>query len=71
MATAKPKKRAPAPVEATLRRVLGGAAALSAAGAFVSGTVSRNVGAALLVVGWVAFVFALHRYGRLGADGAG
>ncbi len=58
------------PVEATLRRALVAAGALSAIGALVSGTVSRNVGAALLVVGWAAFVFVLHRYGRLGADEA-
>ena len=56
----------PTETERLVRRILIGAAAASAAGAFVAGTVSRGVGAAILLVGWGAFVFSLHRYGRLG-----
>ncbi|CAN5380944.1 hypothetical protein BH09MYX1_BH09MYX1_49610 [soil metagenome] len=43
-----------------------GAGASSAIGVLVSGTVSRDFGAALLLAGWGAFVYALHRFGRLG-----
>ncbi len=52
--------------ERFLRRLMAGAALASAAGAFVAGTVSRGVGAVLLLAGWAAFLWALHRHGRLG-----
>jgi energy-converting hydrogenase Eha subunit C len=44
------------------------AAAASVLGVAVAGTLSREVGGVLLVVGWLAFVYALHSYGRAGSD---
>jgi hypothetical protein len=50
--------------ERTWRTVLGAAAAVSASGVLLAGTVSRDVGGPVVVVGWLAFLFALHRFGR-------
>ena len=40
------------------------AAAVSALGVLLAGTVSRDVGGPVVVVGWLAFLYALHRFGR-------
>lgn len=50
--------------ERTWRTVLGGAAAVSALGILLAGTVSRDVGGPVVVLGWAAFLVALHRFGR-------
>jgi hypothetical protein len=50
--------------ERTWRTALGVAAAVSALGVLLAGTVSRDVGGPVVVLGWVGFLFALHRFGR-------
>jgi len=57
---------APAPTndDRSWRTALGAAAAVSATGVLLAGTVSRDVGGPLVVLGWVAFLYALHRFGR-------
>jgi hypothetical protein len=51
-------------VIANPRRALVAAAALSAAGVAVAGTLSREVGGVVLLAGWIALVAALHAFGR-------
>jgi hypothetical protein len=46
---------------------LAAAAAVSVLGVLLAGTVSRDVGGPVVVVGWLAFLYALHRFGRVGA----
>jgi hypothetical protein len=46
------------------RVALAAAAATSAVGVAIAGTVSRTFGGVVLVAGWLAFVFALHAFGR-------
>ena len=46
------------------RTTLGVAAAVSALGVALAGTVSRDVGGPVVVAGWLAFLYALHRFGR-------
>lgn len=59
--------RAPsASTEAAARRAIFAAAALTALGIAVSATSNREVGGVALLVGWVAFVFSLHKLGRAG-----
>jgi hypothetical protein len=55
-------------VETEARRAVVVAAGVSVAGVAVAGTFSRTVGGAVLVLGWLAFVYALHSYGRSGSD---
>ena len=43
---------------------LGVAASVSATGVLLASTVSRDVGGPVVVAGWVAFLVALHRFGR-------
>ncbi|HEX7603271.1 MAG TPA: hypothetical protein VF316_16750 [Polyangiaceae bacterium] len=50
--------------ERSWRTALGVAAAVSASGVLLAGTVSRDVGGPVVVVGWIAFLYALHRFGR-------
>lgn len=50
--------------ESTWRTVLGVAAAVSAIGVLLAGTVSRDVGGPVVVLGWAASLVALHRFGR-------
>jgi energy-converting hydrogenase Eha subunit C len=44
------------------------AAATSILGVAVAGTVSRTAGGVLLVLGWLAFVYAIHSFGRAGSE---
>lgn len=50
--------------ERSWRTTLGVAAAVSALGVALAGTVSRDVGGPVVVAGWLAFLYALHRFGR-------
>jgi hypothetical protein len=45
------------------RAVLASAAAV-AGGLAVAGTTSQTAGGVVLVLGWLGFVYSLHRYGR-------
>lgn len=38
------------------------------AGLALAATVDRNFGGVVVLAGWVAFVFSLHRFGRSGVD---
>jgi hypothetical protein len=53
---------------ATGRRLLVGGAFLSAAGIALSGTISRDFGGLVLLLGWVTLVAGLHLFGRSGSD---
>ncbi len=44
------------------------AAGMSVLGVAVAGTASRIAGGVLLVLGWLAFVYALHSFGRAGSE---
>jgi hypothetical protein len=44
------------------------AAGASVVGVAVAGTVSREVGGVILVLGWLVFVYALHSFGRAGSE---
>jgi hypothetical protein len=47
-------------------RVMIGAAVVSCAGIVIAASGSNDAGGAITVAGWLAFVFAIHRYGRSG-----
>jgi len=51
-----------------VRAALVAASAISALGVAVAGTVSREAGGILLLVGWPALVAALHAFGRAQDD---
>ena len=57
---------APRP-ERSARSALVVAGGASVVGVAVAGTVSRTAGGVLLVLGWLAFVYALHSFGRAGS----
>ena len=44
------------------------AAVMSILGVAVAGTVSRTGGGVCLVLGWLAFVYAIHSFGRAGSE---
>ena len=46
------------------RAMLVGAAAASAIGVAIAGTLSRDVGGVVVVLAWAAMIYALHAYGR-------
>ena len=48
-------------------RLVVAAAVLVAVGLSIAGSASQTVGGVLLVAGWLLFIFALHRYGRVGS----
>ncbi len=50
--------------EARARRLLVAAAGTSAVGIAIAGTASRVGGGIIVVAGWLAFVYALHAFGR-------
>lgn len=52
--------------EATKRRYVFAAMAI-AAGLAVAGSVDRATGGVILLVGWIAGIFGLHRLGRAGS----
>jgi hypothetical protein len=52
--------------ELAARRAMFGAALLTVAGVAVAAIASREVGGVVLLGGWVAFVWALHAFGRAG-----
>jgi len=52
--------------ETTKRRYLG-AAGLVALGLGVAGTLDRTTGGVIVLVGWIAGIFGLHRLGRAGS----
>ncbi len=56
------------PAEARARTALLVAGGASVLGIGLAGTLSRTAGGVLLVVGWLAFVYALHAFGRAGSD---
>jgi hypothetical protein len=59
------------PEETRARRSLALAASGSVLGIALSGTagtVTRITGGVLLVTGWLAFVYALHSFGRAGSS---
>jgi hypothetical protein len=43
------------------------AAGAVAAGLAVAGSVSQVAGGVVVVLGWLGFVYSLHRYGRVGS----
>jgi hypothetical protein len=43
-----------------------GAAVTSAIGVAIAGTASRTVGGVVMLLGWLALVYALHAFGRAG-----
>jgi hypothetical protein len=53
--------------ETRARSALVVAAVTSVLGIAVAGTVSKTAGGVLLVIGWLAFVYALHSFGRAGS----
>jgi hypothetical protein len=53
---------------ATGRRLLVGGAFVSAAGIALSGTISRDFGGPVVLLGWLALVAGLHLFGRSGSD---
>jgi hypothetical protein len=55
------------PRESRARNALVAAAGTSVLGLAIAGTVSRTAGGVLLVAGWLAFVYALHSFGRSGS----
>jgi hypothetical protein len=50
------------------RRVLLSAAVVSAIGVGVAGSASPVGGGVILVLGWIAFVYGLHTFGRSGPE---
>jgi hypothetical protein len=56
------------PAETRARSTLLVAGATSVLGLTLAGTVSRTLGGVLLVAGWLAFVYALHSFGRAGSE---
>jgi hypothetical protein len=52
--------------ETTKRRYLG-AAALVTLGLGIAGSLDRTTGGVILLVGWIAGIFGLHRMGRAGS----
>jgi hypothetical protein len=48
-------------------RLVVGAAILVAVGLSLAGSLSQTAGGVVLVAGWLLFIFALHRYGRVGS----
>ena len=60
----------PHPSEARARSTLRVAGGASVLGLALAGTVSRTLGGVLLVAGWLAFVYALHSFGRAGSERA-
>jgi hypothetical protein len=57
--------------ETRARSALVRAAVTSVLGIAVAGTMSKTAGGVLLVIGWLAFVYALHSFGRAGSDSKG
>ena len=53
--------------ERSARAALVVAGSASVSGIAVAGTVSGTAGGILLVIGWLAFVYALHSFGRAGS----
>jgi hypothetical protein len=51
---------------AQARRILAIGAGAVATGLVVAGTVSPTAGGAMVVAGWLALVWGLHRFGRTG-----
>ena len=47
-------------------RLVVAAAVTVAIGLSIAGSVSQTAGGVVLVAGWLLFVVALHRYGRVG-----
>ena len=58
--------KAPFAEESRARHVLVASAGLVAIGILLAGTVTRNVGGAITLVGWALGLYGLHTYGRLG-----
>lgn len=55
--------------EPKARKALMMAAGVSALGLVIAGTASPVVGGVIVVLGWAAFLYALHSFGRAGGDG--
>lgn len=60
--------RSPSHAEARARSSLVVAGGASVLGVALAGTVNRTIGGVLLVLGWLAFVYALHSFGRAGSE---
>ena len=43
-------------------------ATMSVAGVALGGTVSRDVGGVVALIGWAIFVLGIHSFGRLGSS---
>jgi hypothetical protein len=48
------------------RALLAASALTTAAGLLASGTVGGALAGWILLIGWISFIFALHRFGRQG-----
>jgi hypothetical protein len=53
--------------EPRIKLLIAVAGAISATGVFLLGMGRRDAGGIVTLVGWCAFVFALHSFGRLGS----
>jgi|HubBroStandDraft_2_1064218.scaffolds.fasta_scaffold2151985_2 hypothetical protein len=52
--------------ESRSKMLIAVAAAISATGVFLLGMGKRDAGGVIVLLGWCAFVVALHSFGRLG-----
>jgi hypothetical protein len=48
------------------RALLAASALITVAGVLASGTAGGALASWVLLIGWISFIFALHRYGRQG-----
>ena len=53
--------------DARARQMLLMAGGISALGVAIAGTLSRVAGGVVVVVGWLAFLYGLHAFGRTGS----
>jgi hypothetical protein len=65
-----PVERAPALQPLSMQRMLAISAAIAACGIYLVSTSESEVGIGLVLIGLVGLMFYIHRYGRLGAEGA-
>ena len=54
--------------EKRARTLLTRAAAATAIGVAIAGTMSRTSGGVIIVLGWLALVYSLHAFGRAGSS---
>lgn len=55
-------------VETRARNLLVASAVVLVAGVLLAGTVSRDIGGGLVLLGWALGIYGLHTFGRLGRE---